>query len=202
MYVYRDLSRLTRVATITLWIYMPLQMLFGILDYLQSAMRLPSLNRAAFFGPTEIVGVLTLIMLLACVIIIGRWIYRASANAHTIAPDLTIKAGWAVGWYFVPIANLFKPFQAMKEIWLASRFGIDWQSHKAPGHLTAWWTLWLITYFSGNAAGRLADTMPVASAVCNLIEGVVNVPLSFILIRIMREIASGQDATRNHEVFA
>jgi hypothetical protein len=62
--------------------------------------------------------------------------------------------------------------------------------------------LWLITYFSGNAAGRLADTLPVASAVCNLIEGVVNVPLSFILIRIMREIVSGQDATRNHEVFA
>ena len=28
--------------------------------------------------------------------------------------------GWSVGWFFVPIMNPWKPFQAMREIWQAS----------------------------------------------------------------------------------
>ncbi|WP_420138567.1 DUF4328 domain-containing protein [Sphingomonas sp.] len=201
MYVFRDLSRLTRGATIALWIFMPLLLLYGILDYLQNVMRVPSLNETAV-GLPEIVGLLSFFCMLICLIVIGMWIYRASANAHTIAPDLTIKAGWAVGWYFIPVANLFKPFQAMKEIWLASRFGLNWQSQEAPGRLTAWWALWLFFSFAGNASGQLASRMAGPSAVLNLLQGVVAVPLSFILIQLMRDIAANQDATRNQGVFA
>ncbi|WP_442679478.1 DUF4328 domain-containing protein [Sphingomonas sp. ASY06-1R] len=201
MYQYRDLSRITRVATVTLWAYMAVQLIFGMLDYMQNMMRLPSLNRPGI-GITEVVGLLSFVVLIATVIIVGRWIYMASANAHTIAPDLQIKAGWAVGWYFIPVANLFKPFQGMKEIWLASRFGLNWQSHTAPSHLRAWWAMWLITNIVGNIAFRTADRYPGPSAVCSLIQGVIEVPLSLILIRIMREIVRGQDATRNQDVFA
>ena len=28
---------------------------------------------------------------------------------------MTISAGWAIGWFFVPFANLVMPYQAMKE---------------------------------------------------------------------------------------
>mgnify|MGYP003704706309 CR=1 FL=1 len=38
-----------------------------------------------------------------------KWIYRVNMNAHVMAPDLTITPPWAIGWYFVPIATLFKP---------------------------------------------------------------------------------------------
>ena len=201
MYQYRDLSRITRVATIALWVYMLLQLLFGFFDVLQNVSRVPSLNSTPF-GATEFAGLFSFIGLVVTVIIVGRWIYRASANAHTIAPDLTIRPGWAVGWYFIPFANLIKPFQAMKETWLASHYGINWQAHTPPGRLRTWWALWIITNIIGNIAFRTADKAPEASAICSLIQGVIEIPLSLILIRIMREISREQNATRNEGVFA
>ena len=49
------------------------------------------------------------------------WIYRANYNARQLgATDMQFSPGWAVGWNFIPIANLWKPYQAMREIWQAS----------------------------------------------------------------------------------
>ena len=36
------------------------------------------------------------------------------------ANDLSISPGWSAGWFFVPFANLVKPFVAVREIWNAS----------------------------------------------------------------------------------
>jgi hypothetical protein len=46
---------------------------------------------------------------------------RANRNARALgATGMRFTPGWCVGWYFVPIMNLFRPYQAMKEIWMAS----------------------------------------------------------------------------------
>jgi hypothetical protein len=58
--------------------------------------------------------------------------YRATANAHVLGnPRPQTSAGFAVGSYFIPILNLFKPFQAMKECYAACR--VD------AGALLGWW---------------------------------------------------------------
>ena len=48
---------------------------------------------------------------LITVIIFGMWIYRAAANIVSAGTDgFSYSPGWAVGWYFIPFANFFKPF--------------------------------------------------------------------------------------------
>ena len=50
-----------------------------------------------------------------------KWIYRTNFNLRALSQErMSFTPGWSVGWYFVPIANLFKPYQAMKEIWANS----------------------------------------------------------------------------------
>ena len=119
-----------------------------------------------------------------------------------MAPDLTITPGWAVGWYFVPIANLWKPFQAMKEIWLGSHYGANWEGGSATDLLNWWWGLYILDSMLGNASWRLTDRAPQLSAELGLADGIITIPLSLILIRIMRQITEAQDVTRHAEVFA
>ena len=50
--------------------------------------------------------------------------------------------GWAVGWNFIPIANLWKPYQAIKEIWVTSA-GEHLTRHPPPWYMLAWWLAWI-----------------------------------------------------------
>jgi len=51
------------------------------------------------------------------VIFVSVWIYKAHKNAIHYGIVKDYSAGWAVGSFFVPVANLVYPYRAMKEIW-------------------------------------------------------------------------------------
>jgi len=97
---------------------------------------------------TGIVGLAQFIVTIITGITFLRWIYRSNKNLRALSGEsMTFTPGWSVGWYFIPIANLWKPYQVMKEIWDVS--------HKcnATGHAVVgwWWALWLLS----NPLGRL-----------------------------------------------
>ena len=49
------------------------------------------------------------------------WINKAYKNLVGFQTEgLKFSPGWAVGWFFVPVANYFKPYQVLKELWKAS----------------------------------------------------------------------------------
>lgn len=98
----------------------------------------------------------------ATLILAAVWIYRAAANMHAIhAPGMTTSPGWVVGWYFIPIANFWKPYQAMQEIHRASTGTPRQQPQSTPSLLRLWWLLWLlgflIPWFIGTYAGMTAQ---------------------------------------------
>lgn len=94
---------------------------------------------------------------LASVVTIAMWIQRAHANlAFGDAQNLQFTPGWAVGWYFIPIANLFKPFEAMRELWNASHPGRDVSAGKAVPIIVAWWTAWLLGNIVNGFGTRIA----------------------------------------------
>jgi len=96
------------------------------------------------------------ISFIVTVVIFAIWIYRANYNARQLgATDMQFSPGWAVGWYFIPIANLWKPYQAMREIWQASAMPGSWQQQPRGPILPLWWTFFLLSNFLGNAAFRL-----------------------------------------------
>src|SRR4030095_8115621 len=69
----------------------------------------------------QIVSSLVLLTALASFVSLLVWIYAAHANLPALnAGPLEFSPGWAVGWFFIPIANLVKPYQAVVEIWKGS----------------------------------------------------------------------------------
>lgn len=82
---------------------------------------------------------------LTTAVVVSRWIYRANSNARALgAREMAFTPGGAVGWYFVPIANLWKPYQAMREIWKASAGPLGWQRRPVSALLPCWWLLALV----------------------------------------------------------
>lgn len=131
------------------------------------------------------------------VIAVGMWIHRAHANLHeAYIPGLEFSPGWAVGWYFIPIAFLFKPFQAMRELWNASLQTSSNFSAPAPGNLSTWWGLWIISNILANVSTRISllgdgGNIQVATAL-NLGSSICTIGSAWLLLQIIRTITNAQ----------
>ena len=100
------------------------------------------------FGQT-ILGVTTFIFFM-------MWIHRSNNNARALSQDrMTYTPGWAVGWFFVPIAFLWKPYQVVKEIWQVSSNELNHSDSKGYSIVGIWWALWLFSRVFGKVAGKL-----------------------------------------------
>ena len=205
MYEYKDPAGRTRIAVACVAIYLALELLWGlalIYDYATGAAVFDPMGL-----PSDLVAIGVFVMLLVCVVVVGMWIYRASANAHALSDEMTISPGWAVGWYFVPIMNLVRPYQGMREIWMASHFRGNWHGEPTPGILGWWWGLWIVTNILANLSFRLSlnlapgDTLDLV-VFLDLAGALLNVPLSLLLINIMRRTAYAQSHARHEETFA
>jgi hypothetical protein len=108
------------------------------------------------------ISVLYLVLFVATIVAWWRWQLRAAHNIRAFGERrYQFTPGWTIGYFFVPFANLFKPYQAVKEIDIASNPAVDVD---APGFGTFgasaligwWWAFWLI----GNIAGHISFRMP------------------------------------------
>jgi hypothetical protein len=154
-----------------------------------------------------LIQLVDLVSMLVTAFFVLKWIYRVNMNAHTLATGLTIRPPWAVGWFFVPIAFLFKPYQAMKETWAASTNPGSWAAQPTPGLLNAWWALFLISNFAGNISGQLSFRatnlgMVVVSDWAAAFGSALGLPLNLVFIAMVRRLGEVQTNALSGRVFA
>jgi len=135
-----------------------------------------------------------LILFLITVIVFGRWIYLAQKNLPELdARYLRFGPGWSVGVFFVPVLNLWAPYQAMGDLAKASRDPRTWQLEDTPLLILVWWILWLLKQFIGDgilnfkADAHTIDQLEVLT-VLQIASGVVSVPLYLLAYYIVRRI--------------
>jgi hypothetical protein len=101
------------------------------------------------------------LVLIGTIVCFTRWEHRVARNAKLLDGGFTYSPAWAVGWWFVPVANLVLPYRVIGELWRASARG----AAAAPGYLGAWWGCLVGSVLLGNLAGRVsaeATSAPVA----------------------------------------
>jgi hypothetical protein len=134
------------------------------------------------------------------------WIHRAHANLFDAGiGGLKFTPAWSVGWFFVPIANLFKPFQAMRELWNASYDSSDRYSRATPPDLTIWWRLFIVSNILMNMGTRMEATP--ASQSIGLILSIAgttgSIACAWFLMRIIKQVTDAQHSTMGiNETFA
>ena len=142
-----------------------------------------------------LVGLPQLIVILVSFVLIGMWIYRVAWNARVFAGarNMDFSPGWSVGWYFVPFANLWKPYQAMKEVWRASANPSQMERTSVSWWLPLWWLLWLAGNIVGNYAGRTswrADSVSeeINAALASITADAINIPLCLVFLLIVNRV--------------
>lgn len=87
----------------------------------------------------------------AAVVVWLRWFHRAYVNVAAVGGQQRYGTGWAIGAWFVPILNLFRPKQIANDIWEAGG--------RRPGALLGWWwALWLLSGLFTRAVLSTPDT--------------------------------------------
>ena len=129
------------------------------------------------------------------------WLYRANANARALgADDMMVRPGWAIGWYFVPLANLAMPFVAMRELWKASTRPKDWQAIPSPATIPLWWACWLIAGFTGILSFRIgmefAKEANEAVQALAMASEIFEIGAALLLAQIVRGIQALQEQAR------
>lgn len=164
------------------WVVTVLLGLFAVLSaVLLGGATLPALRFHLLSIGIDISQALLLLVVGVCFLV---WTYRLNRNLRVLGvAGLKFTPGWAVGYFFIPIISLWRPYQVFREIWQASdpgpapRSGRAWQNLPAPALLGFWWVLLLVT----NVVDRLSAQTPnnadteITSAVFSLISAVLAV---------------------------
>ena len=192
----KDPSALTEFVILMLWVSLGISCISTLVSAFSLATGQATKPEASELSPLDLTfalfGLLQLTVFLTTAVGFLRWIHRAHVNIRGLgAKNLNITPGWAVGWFFVPIMNLWKPFQAMKELWQASQNPDAWESETPSGLLTAWWTLWLLSNVLAQTSLRLSlsgGEPSVLPEVCALLSDIVDIPLTLVALRLIRSL--------------
>lgn len=147
----------------------------------------------------SIVYLLQFVAFIASVIAVAMWIHRAhkSLNQADVA-GLEFSPGWAVGWYFIPFANLIKPYQAMRELWNNSHATPDHFAVEAPDLLKVWWGTWIVGNILGNISFRMSMNGDPGLLSSSYLIGAIGSFLiticGVLIVRIIRQVTEAQKA--------
>lgn len=162
-YLYNN-QRLLKANQLLLWSYFGILLISSILKFLRQGVPVKFYpDDLDFWGLNNqyylqlIIGFISVLTSLAFCVLFIVWFYRAYENVRTVAPEkATLATGWAIGCWFVPILNLFRPYRIMLEIWEGTQRGStpspELSTIEKPNKVNAWW----ISCMLGLAIGVLS----------------------------------------------
>ncbi len=141
----------------------------GLLRRIEVEGNLPRGAAAANDARQALLGDLDVALFVVTTIALLLWLYRAYRNAQLVGSRATrFTAGWAVGWWFVPIVNLFRPYEILRELWDRSYAGNGAVgAQAAPGRdVVSWW--WLAWVGAALGSRAVASAFRDATALADL----------------------------------
>lgn len=156
-----------------------------------------------------IYGLLTIVKVpvtIATVVVFLIWLNLSHKNLLALRPAfLRFSSGWAVGWWFIPFANLVKPFQVVREVWCESdpeipqdQMFLTESLHSAPTFMALWWGFWLAANIVTNGVDKLFDPDRTDNvSVVGLgfvVASALTIIAAVLAIKVVRDITSRQAA--------
>ena len=148
---------------------------------------------------------LSLMVFIPTVVLFLMWVHRVSRNLQTLgAHGQRFSPGWAVGWWFVPVMNFFRPYEVMEEIWQGSDGALSygWRDRDVSQLLPWWWVLWIASWVAGLIAAYIdavhsglgTDAVPSAPTLLwDLLGSALSISAGVLAIMVVRLITKRQE---------
>jgi ABC-type multidrug transport system fused ATPase/permease subunit len=134
------------------------------------------------------------------------WVHRTNRNAQALSAGMDVRPGWAVGWFFIPFASLYKPFQGLDQTWRVSIDPSRWRGLDTPTLLRWWWGFHLTSNIAGSMSnivgkseGAVFLALSTAIAIMSFIAGFI---ASALAIRMIKRLTATQTSTLEAAAFA
>jgi len=84
-------------------------------------------------------------IVISAIVVLLVWVYHAKKRVIGLGMrGAEYSPGLSVGTFFIPFANLFLPFAALRELWRASINPVEWKDQKTSPLVGCWWASWLV----------------------------------------------------------
>jgi Domain of unknown function (DUF4328) len=151
-----------------------------------------------------IIGSGYLLALVFSIIYFIRWFRRAYHNLERADIPIDHAEGWAAGAWFVPLINLFRPFQIMREIWTKTQQVVSRDEELKPGSLLGWWwAAYLLNNIIGNISvilGRNDESIQtlIETTTLEFYGGFLELAAGIMMIIIIRQVAGFEEHMYEH----
>jgi hypothetical protein len=141
---FRWLSPLVIVSSAAAWVAVGFD-IAEIRLFMREAVGLATADERAAHGLVgQVVVHAQMALLAATAIAFMTWLYRCRANLRAFGTRrLRYPRNWAVFGFLIPLLNLVRPYQVVREVWQASDPAtagpLDWMNVRPPLLLRAWW---------------------------------------------------------------
>ncbi|MER6448735.1 DUF4328 domain-containing protein [Streptomyces venezuelae] len=130
------------------------------------------------------------------------WFHRVRTNAEVFAPGADrLPHGWAIGAWFVPLANLLLPYRIAMATWVSSTPpGADGRHRRFRLTLvTLWWATFvlakILAWYGGMTYGRAETTEAVRDAATTILAGdVLDIVAAVFAVLFVRRLTAMQHA--------
>lgn len=194
-----------RIAITLIWIILGLEIMMFISGFFQYNL-LQNLSAGIEVSDEAInandlregaIGVLYLVVIIISGVTFIRWFRRAYFNLHTQVSYLEHAEGWAAGAWFVPIINLFRPYNIMRELYDETDELLE---KKVEGYTTMlrstvvgwWWFFWITSSLLSNASYRLsmhAESIEAFSnvTILGMASNVFGIPAALLVVKVIKD---------------
>ncbi len=159
-----------------------------------------------------LVGLGQVVINIVLIVVFINWFRRAYANLHRMGIGYLSHTDLHAAWcWFVPILNLFRPYQIMSEIWSETQHQVKklndaFQVNTTNGFIGAWWALYLISRFVSNYATRKSfQSYSIEdlenSALLTIISDLLHLISAILALMVVKKI-SGMESLLTHELEA
>jgi hypothetical protein len=143
-------------------------------------------------------GLGTFVAAIGTMITFLMWLHLAVRQAEALEIDVGVTPGWAVGYWFIPFANLVRPYNAVRS--LLTRLGGEALAREARVGL--WWGMWIV----GNVLAQIETRMTMSGGldaptsseahVVGVFSSLSSVIGAILCIGVVRSIQRALDAKR------
>jgi len=130
------------------------------------------------------------------------WVHRTYGNLALVGSKRSrFTRGWAVGYWLIPLVNLVRVYQVMKDLWLRSDSLNDRDTYDrlpAPAYVTGWWGMSVTRAVLGVAITLMARDGRTQVDLINatdlgMLVNAVGVIAGVLAIKVVREIDRRQE---------